>query len=118
MKKAVASAELDAGFRFEKRTFKCYGRCSNFALFLQEQCLPVLQVIESLVNSNDPIIHSHMLLSILKKAEVVVNSVPPTTSVPQSAPRVSAFLVVALFLPLHFLLSICSILVTANMPLL
>ena len=90
--------------------------CLVMLCVLQEQCLPVLQVIESLVNNNDPIIHSHMLLSILKKAEVVVNSVPPTTSVPQSAPRVSAFVVVAFFLPLHFLLSICSILLTANMP--
>ncbi|CAG7726201.1 unnamed protein product [Allacma fusca] len=72
----------------------------------REQCLPVLEVIKQLVNDNDPIIHSHTLLSILKKADVVVNSIPPSTREPDGAPRTSAFVIVVFFLPLHFLLSI------------
>ena len=79
----------------------------------------MLEVLRDLVNDNDPLINNHALLSILKKAEVVVNSIPPSTSsVPTGAPGLTAFAVVVFFIPLHFLLSLVSILLTSRLPLL
>lgn len=68
----------------------------------QEECIDVLKVVKSRINSQHEDISSHLLLSIFKIAEVdVVYPTPPSSAISYHGPNLNIYILITIFTIIH-----------------